>query len=482
MANYTYRGYRDGDTIYVEIKNNNEIIGTKSFIGNYEGGIEGAVKNTRFEGDNFGFYFNGIIYDKQEVTPIVPTTPPTDGKSYIILNNGILITLTKQGPKKTAIAKDTQGNIIYTGAPSFTADDKTLLEEATLAISQNQSLSDIQTEFIQPPPTVEPNPTPQQINDNRQQDESKKSEQQEVVDAQQVNGQVVDDNTSPNLKLKGKEKFSLIIAQKGDEVKRILIPIVIGLATTAGMKAIGTALEEMSNFCLPEDEVKKILDVRNQVVDKLNNISSIINSISKTADGLNNILTITSTTVNTLNNSITALELSIPALPTPTPGIPSPGVIALNVKSILEKTLAKTTPKITTASTTISAIDLSLSVTNKILLKVITLLNSLDIYLKKCGSNLLTTTPLTPLNDSLLTLERISAQVAISPSKISTYKGFTLEIVTEVYSPTVNRVKAVAKNAQGIILLQTPLSFTTTPQVLIEEIKLIIDSNNLKAN
>ena len=64
----------------------------------------------------------------------------------------------------------------------------------------------------------------------------------------------------------------------------------------------------------------------------------------------------------------------------------------------------------------------------------------------------------------------------------SVYKGFTLDIVKESFSPTVDRVKAVAKNPQGIVLLQTPLSFTTTPQVLVSEIKLIIDSNpNLKA-
>ena len=39
----------------------------------------------------------------------------------------------------------------------------------------------------------------------------------------------------------------------------------------------------------------------------------------------------------------------------------------------------------------------------------------------------------------------------------------------------------MAKNTQGIILLSTPLSFTTDTETLINEIKLIIDSNDLKA-
>ncbi len=45
----------------------------------------------------------------------------------------------------------------------------------------------------------------------------------------------------------------------------------------------------------------------------------------------------------------------------------------------------------------------------------------------------------------------------------------------------VNQNIGVAKNQYGIILLQTNPSFTTTPQVLIDELKLIIDRDNLKA-
>lgn len=478
MANYTYRGYQDEDTIYVEIKNNNEIIGIKSFVGNYPGGIEGAIKDTKFEGDNFGFYFNGISYDKQEVTPSVPTTPPTDGKSYIILNDGVLITLTQQGPKKTAVAKDTQGTVIYTGAPSFTADDKTLLEEAVLAISQNKSLSDIQTEFIQPPPVVEPNPTPQQVNDNRQQEATQRDTQQEIVSAQQTDSKSIEDNASQDVKLKGKDKFAILIAQKGEEVKKQLIPIAINLATTAGIKAVGTALEQLPDFCLPEDEVNKILDIRNQIVGKLNNISNTIDSFAKTVDNLKNIVTPLDTALTTLNTAQTVAQIAIPLIPTTTPGSPNPANAALVALGTLKNLQEKITPKIINTKSTIGAISLAVSTVKNPLLKIINILNSIDKYLKKCSK---TPPQLTSLSDSLLALEQTQNQVVATPTE-STYNGFILEIVEEQYSPTIKRVKAVAKNAQGIILLQTPPSFTTTPQVLIEEIKLIIDSSNLKAN
>ena len=57
----------------------------------------------------------------------------------------------------------------------------------------------------------------------------------------------------------------------------------------------------------------------------------------------------------------------------------------------------------------------------------------------------------------------------------------TLEIVKKPYNNKVNQNIGVAKNQYGIILLQTNPSFTTTPQVLIDELKLIIDRDNLKA-
>ncbi len=84
-------------------------------------------------------------------------------------------------------------------------------------------------------------------------------------------------------------------------------------------------------------------------------------------------------------------------------------------------------------------------------------------------------------SDYLNAVEQQYTQAAIAPTTSQVYNGFTLDIVEEPFSPTVKRIKAVARNPQGIILLQTPLSFTTLSQVLITELKLIIDKSNLKA-
>jgi hypothetical protein len=84
------------------------------------------------------------------------------------------------------------------------------------------------------------------------------------------------------------------------------------------------------------------------------------------------------------------------------------------------------------------------------------------------------------LSDNIIS---ISAQQTQANATINqtTYNGFLIEIETVPYTPTVNRYRAVGKNQSGITLVQTDLSFTLEPQILINELKLIIDKDNLKA-
>ena len=280
----------------------------------------------------------------------------------------------------------------------------------------------------------------------------------------------------------GQNKIPVLLAEKAQDLLNQLVPKIIDIAVQTGIQNIGDVNEKLPDSCLQPDELKKILTIRNALIDKLNSTTQTINSLKKIIDPLNIVVNVTSTAVNVLNTTISTTKIAIPFLPTPPPGAPSPSGIALNIVDTLNKLLTKTTPKITQAQNTISSISITMDFVNAILLKIMGLLNSIDVYLKKCNATSDTDT-LTPLDSSLINLKQSQeAAQAQSQSKITNYKGFILEIITEVYSPTVNRVKAVAKNAQGIILLQSPLSFTTTPQILIAELKLIIDSSNLKAN
>ena len=106
--------------------------------------------------------------------------------------------------------------------------------------------------------------------------------------------------------------------------------------------------------------------------------------------------------------------------------------------------------------------------------KLVAILGAFDQLITLCNPEL--TGELVQFSDSVLST---TANQVIADG--NTYKGFRLEIETFPYTDTVNRNRAVGKNADGITLISTELSFASDPTVLIEELKLIIDRDNLKA-
>jgi len=272
-------------------------------------------------------------------------------------------------------------------------------------------------------------------------------------------------------------QIPLLIANKGQDLIKQMIPKIIDIAQKTAIENIGQLTEKLPDTCLIGTELQKILNIRNQLINKLNTTSNSIKTLSSTLNPLTTVVNTTEKTLQTVHTTRIAANITLAAFPGGLAG--APGIIpsSINIAKDLEEFL---TPQITTAKGTITSIKNALDFINNILVKLIRLLSSIDNYLAGCG----VTEGLVPLNGDLQSLNNaalVASQIQITPNS-NTYQGFTLEIVEVPYSPTVNRKKAVAKNRNGIILLQTPLSFTTTPQVLINEIKLIIDSNNLKAD
>ena len=122
----------------------------------------------------------------------------------------------------------------------------------------------------------------------------------------------------------------------------------------------------------------------------------------------------------------------------------------------------------------IDSLVVPIALFSKIVKNIVTSLNSLDVLIITCNPD-----------SSLDSLSDIVEQATNNETKADgndvPYKGFTFQIEEVPFSPTVNRKKAIALNQSGITLLETPLSFTTNYQTLIDELKLIIDRDNLKA-
>ena len=273
----------------------------------------------------------------------------------------------------------------------------------------------------------------------------------------------------------GADKLPILIAEKGQSLIQQLVPTVVQIAEKTGIQNIDQPNMIMPSICLPADDLQKLVQLRNNMVDKINSTTKTIELLSKPIDTLNTVVITTSPILDTTKIARTAANVALGFLPI-TPGA---APAAINTLGDLIDLL---NPQIQTAKNSISSISGALDYTNEILFKLSILLKNIDSYLTGCGAGGSDSpTPLTPTNDYFNAVEQQYTQVQESPTVSQVYNGFTLDIVEESFSPTVKRIKAVAKNPQGIILLQTPFSFTTLSQVLITELKLIIDRSNLKA-
>ena len=63
------------------------------------------------------------------------------------------------------------------------------------------------------------------------------------------------------------------------------------------------------------------------------------------------------------------------------------------------------------------------------------------------------------------------------------YKGFTFEIKNDISQDfRYPKRYAIARNIQGIQVLRSESSFASSPEILIEELKFVIDRDNLRAD
>jgi hypothetical protein len=270
-------------------------------------------------------------------------------------------------------------------------------------------------------------------------------------------------------------RLALNINLEKEDIKRILIPFVIKLLLPFGMAIVQSVISNipLANvkdqiLCPRQDKILELIRKRNKLVKKINSIYSKITKVENQLNTANNILT-------GLQAGISAIEF----IPYPATGIPplfpplTTGFIektgsAINkLKNLLEK-----------AKIAINILTLTAAAFGAILGILLRLLNSLDALIQECSES--QNVPFEAINDELNTL--VNTSTGISNSAViaadNTYKGFTLELkLDETNSIKYPRRYAQALTKTGIPVLKTDSSFASDPQVLLDQLKFIIDSN-----
>ena len=276
-----------------------------------------------------------------------------------------------------------------------------------------------------------------------------------------------------NQKLKGTAKISKLISNKGEEIRNLLTPTAISIAKDLGIKNITTSNPTIPEFCIENEKLKILINKRNNLIRKFNNIDKKLNNLSKSLTGLTTLFSIVSITILGIKISKSALAIASQFINPIAGSVPATLSLLDDIKELL-LTDINGNPKLPKIESILNSSSLSISVTSEYIKDLINLLNSIDIVIKKCSNEQLET-----ISPNLILIQQ-SLNNKIDSNQII-YKGFIIDIETIPYTPTVNRIRAIGKNTQGIILIKTELSFTTEPQIMIETLKIKIDEDNLKA-
>lgn len=286
---------------------------------------------------------------------------------------------------------------------------------------------------------------------------------QKSVSAEQIQKALPDD-----LKPKGVSKLPLLLFGLSSQIPQIIEPSLQNL--------IQQYIPDF-NTCPSPEVLDQLLVTRNDIVQSLNKIGIKIDQTGKSLTGASDFLNLALGLINTTDIASIALSLALKIPPVST--LPIPGAIPslLNdAQTFIRKTTFDSVgnSKLAKIQGTLSSASLVISITGQYVLKAKETLSIIDSYIKKCNKE----ANLDPISKIIDDVANSQLQATQSQNQ-TTYKGFIIEIEEVPFTPTVIRRRAIGKDSSGIVLIQTELSFTTDSQTLINELKFIIDRDNI---
>ena len=288
---------------------------------------------------------------------------------------------------------------------------------------------------------------------------------------------------------KSKEEGALIKFAK-DQALTLVPPILATVESYVISFGVQKLKEAAGNtdFCPSQQFINNNVNTLNNLIENINKISTTLNSINKYSSNLNQIISVSQQILSVVNNLIavgTVAELTFipPAIP---PGTLVGGVDAAKTARDTIFFDSQGSPRLPKISGTIQSMAFYIGIASSFLFLIQGQLNDIINVIQLCSK---TPIALTAFNGDFNALAEQGSLINSgvnsnqqTQTDTDSYKGFNISI-EEIEDPATGIIKrrAVGTNRSGIVLIQTPLSFTTNTKSLIDELKLIIDRDNLKA-
>jgi len=307
-----------------------------------------------------------------------------------------------------------------------------------------------------------------------------KSKQTRLEQEKSILSNSIEEETQQIKKLVKKDRgeaLKNVVLSQYKKVKDTIIPIVLTILATYGVSRLRDFLngDRSEVDCPSQSKINESVNKKNKLVRQLNNIYKTIDSATKAVNNTIRTVSIFRALANVLINIPIPTTIGLP------PG-PAGGVIFSVPASFINK-IQEAIKKIDRLLAKFIGFSLpvlaALAMLQSMLALAIKLLNSLDSVIALCaGSNVEGGEQL-----SADLLEATKEAENDGEDSLTEVNGFLLEVITDPNGKvgTIQRRQAIAKNKDGVTLLKGDSSFSSSDQILLNELAFYIQVNDLKA-
>jgi hypothetical protein len=316
-------------------------------------------------------------------------------------------------------------------------------------------------------------------------------QQKEITSFQEVDSNSINNNSPSGEKAKGLDRLSQILQKRSSTLKTVLVTALTAEIAQFGISnvkelieqslpgqqqpSLDQLLEKLPKLCPTRAKIEQIITIRNRYTDQINTFFTNVQRLSTGLTGSQQVAQAISIGVTVTSTVRKAANIALAFVPLTPGAAPS----SINILKDLEEEIK---PRLDKIIKTVGVLTSTIAFVAAILNIIIQLLKILDTLILLCSQQL--GIPFDEINNLLNSLDNqlISNLQNTTPNINNTYKGFRFEIILD----TTNNTKypkrfVVAKDKFGVILLKSDSSFAPNPQVLINELKFIIDRDRLSA-